>query len=126
MFKSVTSFAAALALTALSVNASPSPAPTARAAKAATPATANASAAVKPKIETALGQISSLDVHGQTLVLKEKSGSATFSVPASAKITAHGKTIEIGGLKVGEKVEVTYSREGSSMIATRVALLGHA
>jgi hypothetical protein len=122
MFKKVTTLAAALALTALSLPsfAATGATTTTKATKTTTTTTTMA------KTEKAIGSISSVDAAGASLVVKTKSKTDTFSVPATAKITSHGKAITFGDLKAGEKVEVTYSAQGSTMTASAVTLLGHA
>jgi len=120
MFKKVTILAAALALAAISLPgfAATGATTTTKSTKTTTTTTA--------KIEKAIGAISSVDTAGASLVVKTKSKSDTFAVPATAKITSHGKAITFNDLKVGEKVEVTYSAQGSTMTASAVTLLGHA
>ena len=117
MFKKVTTLAAALALAAISL-----PGFAATGATTTTKSTKTTTA----KIEKAIGAISSVDTAGASLVVKTKSKSDTFAVPATAKITSHGKAITFNDLKVGEKVEVTYTAQGSTMTASVVTLLGHA
>ncbi len=124
MLKKVTTLAAALALTALSL---PSFAATgATTTTKATKTTKTTTTTTMAKTEKAIGAISSVDAAGASLVVKTKSKTDTFSVPATAKITSHGKAITFGDLKAGEKVEVTYTTVGSSMTASAVTLLGHA
>ncbi|HXU29284.1 MAG TPA: hypothetical protein VN851_01790 [Thermoanaerobaculia bacterium] len=122
MFKKVTTLAAALALAAISLPgfAATGGTTTTKATKTTTTTT------VTTKPGKAIGAISSLDAAAGSLVVKTKSKIDTFTVPATAKITSHGKPIAIGDLKVGEKVEVTYTAEGSIMTANVVTLLGHA
>jgi hypothetical protein len=125
MFKKVTTLAAALALAAISL---PSFAATGATTTAKTTKTTKTTTTTTTmaKTEKAIGAISSLDAAGASLVVKTKSKSDTFAVPATAKITSHGKAITFNDLKVGEKVEVTYTAQGSTMTASAVTLLGHA
>ena len=123
MFKKVTTLAAALALAAISL---PGFAATGATTTTKSTKTTTTTTTTTAKIEKAIGAISSVDTAGASLVVKTKSKSDTFSVPATAKITSHGKAITFNDLKVGEKVEVTYTAQGSTMTASVVTLLGHA
>lgn len=121
MLKKVTTLAAALALAAISL-----PSFAATGGTTTTKTTKTTTTTTTAKIEKAIGAISSVDAAGASLVVKTKSKSDTFAVPATAKITSHGKAITFNDLKVGEKVEVTYTAQGTSMTASAVTLLGHA
>lgn len=120
MFKKVSTLAA-LALAALTL-----PSFAATGATTTTHAIKTTTTTTVAKTEKAIGAISSVDAAGSSLVVKTKSKTDTFDVPASAKITSHGKAIAFSDLKVGEKVEVTYTAQGSTMTASAVTLLGHA
>ncbi|HEV7668806.1 MAG TPA: hypothetical protein VGS22_09800 [Thermoanaerobaculia bacterium] len=126
MFKKVTILAAALSLAAVSLPsfAAANATGATRVATSHTATTTTTTTTTKPG--KAIGEISALDATGSSLVVKTKSKTDTFAVPATAKITSHGKAITLHDLKVGEKVEVTYSAQGSTMTASAVTLLGHA
>ncbi len=120
MLKKVFTYAAALALTALAL-----PTFAATTAPASHPLATTAATTAKATTGKAIGKITSVNATSSTLVVETKKGTDTFSL-AGAKITSHGKSASVSDLKVGEKVEVSYTTQGTSMTATDVALLGHA
>lgn len=111
-------FAAACALAALAAFTLPSFAATAPAKAASAPAAQAAKATA--------GELSAVDATAKTFSVKTKSSTESFTLGASATITMHGKPGQFSDLKVGEKVEVRFTMEGSNRVATSVTVLGHA
>lgn len=92
----------------------------------AKPAAAKPMAAKPMASKIVTGEIASLDVTGNTLVIQLKTKTETFSLAPQAVLTAAGKPAKLSDFKVGQKVEVTYDLKDGKMIASHVAGLGHA
>ena len=66
------------------------------------------------------GQIESVDVKANTVVIKHKKETMTFAVPADVEFGGVGKKITLADLKVGDHVAIDYTNEGGKMIAHRI------
>jgi hypothetical protein len=64
------------------------------------------------------GQIASIDVAGQTMVVNGK----TVSVPATATIRHGGTSVAFADLQVGQRVHVKGTAQGTQIVATEVIL----
>jgi Cu/Ag efflux protein CusF len=75
----------------------------------------------KPKHHVFTGVIDAIDAKAGTLTVKKKDESKTFSCAADAKFaTATKKEAALADFKVGDKVTVSYSEEGTKLIAHKV------
>ncbi|HRC85010.1 MAG TPA: hypothetical protein PK413_05320 [Thermoanaerobaculia bacterium] len=111
----LTVLVAALALVAFTL-------PSLAATGSAKPAAAPSAHAAK----TAVGELATIDAAAKSLSVKVKGKTDSFTLAPNATITMNGKPAQISDLKVGEKVEVTYTVQGTSMVASNVTVLGHA
>src|ERR1051326_4248468 len=67
------------------------------------------------------GTISAIDTAGQTMTVKGLLLSKTLKVGSDAQIAVEGKTgATLSDLKVGDHVEVSYRKEGSTFVAERI------
>lgn len=85
---------------------------------AVTPTTRAAEAKADQK--RAQGQIEAVDVKANTVTLKHKKATLTFSVPADVEFAGAGKKIMLADLKIGDHVVIDYTNEGGKMIAHRI------
>lgn len=71
------------------------------------------------------GAIKRIDAAGKTLVIEQEGRSAdsTFVLANDAKITAGTRATTLSQLKVGERVEVSYTGEGTRHVAQRVEVI---
>jgi Domain of unknown function (DUF5666) len=70
------------------------------------------------------GTISALDATAGTMTVKGTLFGRTMKVGSSAQIAIEGKTgATLGDLKVGDRIEVTYHKEGDTFLADRVTRL---
>ena len=72
------------------------------------------------------GQISQIDAVGKTLAVKEQGKThmeMTFAVASDAKIMAGSTAKNLGELKVGERVKVSYADVGSKHEAQRIEVM---
>lgn len=75
---------------------------------------APAKAHSKTKTETAVGEVTAVDPQAKTLSLKVKDETQRFTLNQNANLTSNGKAVQLSDLKVGEKVEVWFTREGAA------------
>jgi Cu/Ag efflux protein CusF len=84
--------------------------------------TNNAPAPEKPKRHQATGDIESIDAKAGSLVIKHKEETKTFKITEKTKFsTEEKKEAALSDLKVGDKVTVYYTEEGSDLIAHKIA-----
>jgi len=94
------------------------PAPTPKAAPLA-----KHTAKVTPKIVTASGEVTAIDVNKKLLTLKEEKAIANFSISSSTHVTlADGKAGHESDVKVGARVTVTYDAHGKTLVAKSVKI----
>lgn len=111
------------ALLVLSGSLLAAPAATTAAAPAAKPAAAapaTKAKAEKPATLRARGEVVSVDAVANTLTVKGKKADETFAVAATAKIKKGKTEIKLGDIAAGDKVSVSYTKDGGAMTATAV------
>lgn len=69
------------------------------------------------KASHAKGAITAMDATAKTVTIKD-----TYNVGDATKITAKGKAITINDLHVGDTVSVTYTKDGTTMNASRITV----
>jgi len=75
------------------------------------------------RILQASGRITAIDTTAQTITVKSGLFSKTMKVGSDAQIAVEGKTgAALGDLKVGDRVQVSYQKQGDALIAQRIAL----
>jgi Cu/Ag efflux protein CusF len=82
----------------------------------------SAKKAEKPKEHQATGTITAVDVKAGTVTIEHKKESKTFSVAPDVKFGSEGEKVKmsIAELKVGDKVTIHYTEDGSKMIAHKI------
>lgn len=69
------------------------------------------------------GRISAIDTAAQTVTVKGILLGKTIKVGSDAQIAVEGKTAAtLGDLNVGDRVEVSYHRQGDTLVAERITL----
>lgn len=68
------------------------------------------------------GAITAVNAADRSVSVRTKAGAETFYVGDKATILEHGKAITISDLKSGETVQVSYTRDGSRLEASRVTV----
>ncbi len=77
--------------------------------------------AEQPKQRQFSGTITSIEAAGSSFTVKGTLGSRTFKLASDANITAAGKSgATLEDLKVGDRVEVSYSEAEGVMMAHRI------
>jgi hypothetical protein len=77
--------------------------------------------AAKPAAEMkAMGMIVSVNVLDNSLIVKAKTASDTFSVDSTTKVMVAGKKAALGDLKPETHVTVMYKAEGAKKLATEI------
>jgi hypothetical protein len=79
--------------------------------------------ATKPKYHRTSGDVVSVDTTAQTLTITHAKENWTFKTDGSTKIKGLGKDINLGDLKPGDNVRVSYTESGSDKTAARVDVL---
>jgi hypothetical protein len=76
--------------------------------------------------KTHSGVIRSINLKSRTLTVESSAAVLTFSVPTDAEIVVKNKPkgADLDALMVGDKVEVKYTTDDTSLIAHRIAILG--
>ncbi|HUJ09321.1 MAG TPA: DUF3592 domain-containing protein [Verrucomicrobiae bacterium] len=74
------------------------------------------------KHKKAEGKITAVDTNANTVTIKHKTTTETFTLAPDVKFGSGGKTLNmnISNLKVGDEVTIYYNEEGGKMIAHRV------
>src|SRR5260370_37725260 len=71
--------------------------------------------------DKATGKIKSVTADKQEFVLTDKDGKDwTFQMDENAKVRLNDKNAELKELKAGDEVQVTYTKKGDKLIATRL------
>jgi hypothetical protein len=83
--------------------------------KTTTATTTTKTTKVKPG--HASGAITAMDATAKTVTVKD-----TYTVTDTTKIMAKGKAITMADLHVGDKVSVTYTKDGAANNATRITV----
>ena len=93
-------------------------------APAAKPAPlAKHTAKVTPKIVTASGEVTAIDLNKKLLTLKEEKAVANFKISSGTHVLlADGKAGHESDVKVGARVTVTYDAHGKTLVAKSVKI----
>jgi Cu/Ag efflux protein CusF len=78
-----------------------------------------ASAKTSPKLS---GTVTHVDLSAKTFAVKQSRIETSFKLSPMATIMSGYKTESLAALKVGDKVSVTYTREGSNRVANRIEI----
>lgn len=78
--------------------------------------------AAGPVTHSASGTITAIDTTAKTVSVKTKAGSEVFAIGAKTELMSAGKAITLQDLKQGDSVEVTYTKSGSTLNATRIEI----
>ena len=76
----------------------------------------------KPKPHQATGEITAVDTKANTVTIKHKTDSMTFTLAPDVKFGSGGENVNlnISNLKVGDKVTIHYTEDSGKMIAHKV------
>ncbi len=76
----------------------------------------------KPKQHQTTGEISAVDAKANTVTIKHKAASMTFTLAPDVKFGSGGENVNlnISNLKVGDKVTIHYTEDGGKMIAHKI------
>jgi Cu/Ag efflux protein CusF len=76
----------------------------------------------KPKKTQATGEITAVDAKANTVTIKHKTASMTFTLAPDVKFGSGGENVNLNlsNLKVGDKVTIHYSEDGGKMIAHKI------
>jgi hypothetical protein len=77
----------------------------------------------EPKYHRTSGDVVSVDTTAQTLTVTHAKENWTFKTDGSTKIKGLGKTINLGDLKPGDNVRVSYTETASDKTAARIDVL---
>ncbi|HEV7786790.1 MAG TPA: DUF5666 domain-containing protein [Thermoanaerobaculia bacterium] len=88
-----------------------------------TAAAAMAADATKPKYHRTSGDIVTVDATAQTFTITHAKENWTFKTDGSTKIKGLGKDINLGDLKPGDNVRVSYTESGADKTAARIDVL---
>jgi|CXWL01.1.fsa_nt_gi hypothetical protein len=80
------------------------------------PAAANA--------KSLIGELAERDLTAKTFAVKSEETVQRFILATDAKVMAQGRIVQLADLKVGAKLEVTYTGSGATLTATRIEVLG--
>lgn len=70
--------------------------------------------------QTVVGEISAVNAQSMTFSVKTKDQTENFTLAKQASLISQGKTIHLADLKVGERVEVSYTLDGAARRASSV------
>jgi hypothetical protein len=87
--------------------------------KSAATTTTTTTKSTAAKTEHAHGAVTAVDATANTLTVKD-----TFTVTPNTKITSKGKTITLADIKVGDMVNVWYSKNTDKNDATKITVTG--
>jgi hypothetical protein len=87
--------------------------------KSAATTTTTTTKSTAAKTEHAHGAVTAVDATANTLTVKD-----TYTVTSNTKITSKGKTITLADVKVGDMVNVWYSKNTDKNDATKITVTG--
>jgi Cu/Ag efflux protein CusF len=89
----------------------------------ATAVAAMAADKTEPKYKRTSGDIVSVDGTAQTFTITHGKENWSFKTDGSTKVKGLGKDINLGDLKPGDNVRVSYTESGSDKTAARIDVL---
>ncbi len=70
-----------------------------------------------------IGELSERDPTAKTFAIKSEQAMQRFVLASDAKVLAQGRNVSLADLRVGARLQVTYTVSGSTLTATRVEVL---
>jgi Cu/Ag efflux protein CusF len=78
--------------------------------------------AAAPATHSASGTITAIDTSARAISVKTKAGQEVFNLGDKTELMSSGNAITLQELKEGDQVEVTYTKSGSTLNATKIVV----